>query len=190
MILFALVNGTTHHLLSAHSEVRLPMPDSPQDRPLLDILVLTFPRRGDADLSASLLNTTLATFVPHVETDRIGLSVFTHAKDHEGMARVERDYRDIEGVEFYTDEDEHEEDEWGHYLHLSEAFRWVNREGRDESVGGGGDGRRRAEWIMLVEDDFPVCPGGWEVVETVMNRLETSRQRGIVRSGFVGTGGR
>jgi len=117
--------------------------------------------------------------------------VFTHAKVHEAMGRVEQEYemKGTPGVRFYADADDHDEDEWGHYLHLSEAFKWVGR-GRPETANGGG-GLKPAEWIMLVEDDFPVCPGGWEVIETVMNRLETSRIRDdIIRSGFIGTGGR
>ncbi|KAJ7590941.1 hypothetical protein C8J56DRAFT_934270 [Mycena floridula] len=67
--------------------------------------------------------------------------------------------------------------------HYIQAFRWVSQK------------RAPAEWILLVEDDFPLCHGkiGWDAVSRVMSILESSRIPGEdtpdKRAGFVGTGG-
>jgi hypothetical protein len=210
-----------HHLLVTHYPPHsqyLPLPTPPSHitteptRPLLEILILSYPRPPSTEVSERLLTTTLDTFVPHTKKGWVGISVFTHSRDHAAMERVREAYsneiplRGLEqpgsgisdrknastiGVEedvdltFYVDEDDHPDDDQGHYLHLSEAFRWISH--RSEPHHGGKLG---PEWIMLVEDDFPVCPGGWGAIETVVNKLERSRRRGVVRSGFVGTGGR
>jgi hypothetical protein len=210
-----------HHLLVTHHPPHLqylPLPPPPSHqttteptRPLLEILILSYPRPPSTEVSERLLTATLDTFVPHTKKGWVGISVFTHSRDHAAMERVREAYsnknhygldnpgdsssnrKNASGVEvegdmdltFYVDEDDHPDDDQGHYLHLSEAFRWISH--RSESHHGETIG---SEWIMLVEDDFPVCPGGWGAIETVVNKLEKSRRRGVVRSGFVGTGGR
>jgi hypothetical protein len=207
-----------HHLLVTHYPPHsqyLPLPPPPSHqttteptRPLLEILILSYPRPPSTEVSERLLTATLDTFVPHTKKGWVGISVFTHSRDHAAMERVRAAYSsknyyhgldnpgdsssnqknasEVEvDVTFYVDEDDHPDDDQGHYLHLSEAFRWISQ--RSEAHHGG---RMGPEWIMLVEDDFPVCPGGWGAIETVVNKLERSRRRGVVRSGFVGTGGR
>ncbi|KAG9310843.1 hypothetical protein JVU11DRAFT_8697 [Chiua virens] len=85
---------------------------------------------------------------------------------------------------FYADQDTHPDASQGQYLHLAEVFRWlVKRDGA------------RAEWVMLVEDDFPVCgEWGWQGIVRVMHALKQghdtpSPETTKVWGGFVGTGG-
>jgi len=151
---------------------RLPFPKSSSLTPILNVLFLSFPRPQGVEISEQLLTTTLDSYTPHLSKD-LTLSVFTHSDSHTALDRVQKLYPKIN---FFTDRDSHPEDVDGHYLHLAEAFRWA-----EESP---------AEWTMLVEDDFPICPGGWEVISTAMNMLESDRQKGIIRSAFIGTGGR
>lgn len=123
----------------------------------------------------------------------------------DGDDKGESESRGEEFVEFFMDRDRHEADKEGHYLHLAEAFRWILEKDQDYSLlrrvnEERGDAvpsmkqRGAAEWIMLVEDDFPVCgEAGWKVVETVLSVLEDTRVKSggkDVKSGFVGTGGR
>lgn len=154
------------------SPTRLPFPDSVGPNPLLHVLFLSFPRPPSVEISQTLLTTTLDSFTPHMSGD-LSISVFTHATSHPALENVRADYPD---VEFFVDRDSHPDDNNDQYLHLAEAFRWA--EGNP------------AEWVMLVEDDFPICPGGWDVIATTMNMLERDRKNGIVRAGFIGTGGR
>lgn len=139
----------------------------------LDIMLLSFPRPGDSD---TILRTTVASYAPHLSAN-VTLSGFTHAPDHAAFRALA-----AEGLAFHVDEDAHPDDEWGHYLHLAEAFRWA---GARAGPGAGA----RAEWVMLAEDDFPLCAGGWAVLSTVVAQLERERAAGRMRAGFVGTGG-
>ncbi|KAH8831191.1 hypothetical protein DL96DRAFT_1459763 [Flagelloscypha sp. PMI_526] len=92
-------------------------------------------------------------------------------------------------MEFWQDHDQEthvgEGVEEGQYLHVAEALRYeIERKAEN----------RRAEWILLSEDDFPLCEyggrQGWDVVKEVVRVLERDRTKhGDVRSGFVGTGG-
>lgn len=83
------------------------------------------------------------------------------------------------------DEDHHDDSADGQYLHMAEALRWE----MEKPAAG------RGEWVMLVEDDFPICYGerGWDVVRRIMKILEDSRatEKSLprIRAGFVGTGG-
>jgi hypothetical protein len=189
---------------------RLPYPSGTR----LDIIILSYPRPPSIETSMDLLDETLGSFVRSANTlanstEDVGISVFTHSKEHEAMDRVKEKYETMwvgegEGVwngglrvGWKVDRDVHEEDQDGHFLHLAEAFRYAlelgqergqgqDRFGEEEEVHDPNEG-----WILLVEDDFPVCPGGWQVVETVMNRLVWwKEERGAILSGFIGTGGR
>ena len=154
---------------------------------LLDILVLTYPRPPNTDVSAQVLNTTITSYLPFLSND-ITLAVFTHAADHPAFDRVRDSYILDDGsppsvganahLTFYQDLDGHPKDQSGHFLHLAEAFRWAEE-------------HRRAEWIMLIEDDFPVCDKGWRYIAQVVVQLESDKnQSGRIRYGWVGTGGR
>jgi hypothetical protein len=166
--------------------LRLPLPPAPSFNPILDILILSFPRPTGVDHSAQLFNTTIKSFLPYLAPEHVVLSGFTHASNHPAFNLVAEYYTGIEGITFYMDTDSHPDDIDGHYLHLSEAFRWAEAKPRG------------AEWFMLVEDDFPICHStrGWEVITTVVNLLESKRLQGWnqgvpnVKSGFIGTGGR
>jgi len=161
-----------YHLMSPS---RLPLPT--RSEPLLDILMLSFPRPVSIEDSINIINTTVQSFVPFL-SPAVSLSLFTHAPDHEGLRVVQAH---TPQVSLHVDRDTHPDDIDGHYLHLAEAFRWMVE-----------DATKRGEWIMLVEDDFPICHGskGWDVITTVVARLEVDRVEGNIRSGFVGTGGR
>lgn len=164
------------------------LPPIPTDGPvLLDILVLTYPRPPNTDVSAQVLNTTITSYLPFLSND-ITLAVFTHAADHPAFDRVRDSYILDDGspssvganvhLTFYQDLDGHPKDQSGHFLHLAEAFRWAEEQ-------------KGAEWIMLVEDDFPVCDNGWRYIAQVVEQLESDRrQSGRIRYGWVGTGGR
>lgn len=133
----------------------------------LDVMLLSFPRPGNSSL---ILQKTVDSYTPYVNAN-ITLAGFTHAPNHAAFRALAE-----QGYNFHIDEDEHEADEWGHYLHLAEAFRWA-------------EGSLSGEWLMLAEDDFPLCPGAWAVLSTVMAELEAERAAGRVRAGFVGSGG-
>ena len=152
---------------------RLPYPTGTT----MDIMILTYPRPVDTSISVQLLSKTLDSFLPHT-SHSMSISVFTHSHSHPAFQQLASDpqYR---AVTFYADKDEHPADTQGQSLHLAEAFRWWSENKAAER-----------EWVMLNEDDFPVCEGGWEVIGTVMNVLELDRAKGNIRSGFIGTGGR
>ncbi|KAF9022270.1 hypothetical protein BDZ89DRAFT_1070797 [Hymenopellis radicata] len=127
----------------------------------LDIVILSFPRPGpDSD---SFLSTTIASFVPHI-SENISLSVFTHANGFAAFTAAQSTFSDV--VTFHADADQHPVEQWGQYLHLAEALKWA-----------------KGEWVMLIEDDFPLCPGGWGAIELVMAGMRPGQ------AGFVGTGG-
>lgn len=110
------------------------------------------------------------------------MSVFTHSSNHPAFDHTRHIFSDS-NINFYVDRDSHPDYVSGQYLHLAEAFRWVVEKSP------------KAEWVMLVEDDFPICQGdrGWNSVRQVMQVLENSRQKGnpipTKQGGFVGTGG-
>lgn len=134
------------------------------------------------------MKTTIDSYLPLLGAD-VHLSVFTHAKEHSAFHRLEQQY--TSNLTFYADRGSHPESEDGHYLHVAEAFRWVS-ESRPNLD--------RAEWIMLIEDDFPICAGetGKNALRKVLTLLEASRphpNRNDLhpqprrRAGFIGTGG-
>lgn len=125
--------------------LRLPLPPAPSFNPILDILILSFPRPTGVEHSAQLFNTTIKSFLPYLAPEQVVLSGFTHASNHPAFNLVAEYYTGIEGITFHVDTDSHPDDIDGHYLHLSEAFRWAEAKPRG------------AEWFMLVEDGFPIC---------------------------------
>ncbi|KAG6857452.1 hypothetical protein H0H87_003519 [Tephrocybe sp. NHM501043] len=148
--------------------------------PLLDIIVLSFPR-PDIEASMKIMATTINSYLPHVNSN-VTLSVFTHSTSHTAFIDIRKLFASA-NITFYTDADEHPDYWSGQYLHIAEAFRWaVERP-------------THAEWVMLVEDDFPLCGGdrGWDALKRVMQILEarSSSQGNTNRQGgFIGTGGR
>lgn len=145
-----------------HPPLRHPFPAG-----TLDVLILSFPRPANGDI---ILQQTVDSYQPFLN-ENITLNGFTHAPNHAAFVEFKK-----KGYNFHVDEDQHADDQWGHYLHLAEAFRWA-----ENSLNG--------EWLMLAEDDFPLCPGAWDVISTVIAELESERQLGRVRAGFIGTGG-
>jgi len=139
--------------------------------------MLSFPRPVAIEDSINIINTTVQSFVPFL-SPAVTLSLFTHAPDHEALRLVQQH---TPQVSLQVDTDTHPDDMDGQYLHLAEAFRWILE-----------DDTKHGEWVMLVEDDFPICyeSKGWDVITTVVAKLETNRLEGNIRSGFVGTGGR
>jgi hypothetical protein len=175
------------HLLVTPSTRAASMPPSPfPTTPLLDILILSFPRPK----AALILNMTVTSFLPHLSRN-VRLSAFTHSLQHPAFEAMQKAYKDTD-VTFYVDRDSHPDSAQGQYLHLAEAFRWQHEK------------PQKAEWVMLIEDDFPVCGGqkGWNAIVEVMDILESGRveeeRDGRIekskiperRAGFVGTGGR
>jgi hypothetical protein len=153
------------------------IPLSSTQEPLLDILLLSFPRPVPIETSVQIIETTVNSFIPYL-SPAVTLSMFTHASDHQALKTV---HDRTPHTSLHVDLDTHPGDTDGHYLHLAEAFRWMME-----------DETKLGEWVMLVEDDFPVCHGsrGWDVITTVVAELEKDRLGGNIRSGFIGTGGR
>ncbi|KAJ7767643.1 hypothetical protein B0H16DRAFT_334518 [Mycena metata] len=145
--------------------------------PLLHILVVSYPRPHD-NPESPILNTTLMSFLPLTASPGIAISVFTHAAAgaHPSFEWAKARFP---AVEFYADADHHPEASWGQHLHVAEALRWASS-------------TRQAEWVMLLEDDFPLCgPQARVDLARVMQELEGGRRLDYLerRGGFVGTGG-
>ncbi|KAF5383759.1 hypothetical protein D9615_003508 [Tricholomella constricta] len=157
------------------------MPPAPSaGSPLLEVLILSFPR-PNVSASTAIMTSTINSFIPHLSSDVV-LSVFTHSISHKAFDNVRTVFAST-NVTFYVDTDSHPDSVSGQYLHIAEAFRWST----EQSV--------KAEWVMLVEDDFPICGGerGWDAVRRVMQILESTRSPSTKalnrQGGFVGTGG-
>jgi hypothetical protein len=155
--------------------------------PLLEILILSHPRPRDVSMP-SILSRTIASYEPLLDFPSISISVFTQTPSHPSFTRAAQDFAG-KRVRFHSQQGPHPSLVDGQYLHTAEAFRWVMYNRTLDQV---------PEWVMLVEDDFPVC-GEWgrEGIRMVMGRLESGRsslegQGEVLRSlaGFVGTGGR
>ncbi|KAI3601674.1 hypothetical protein WG66_009040 [Moniliophthora roreri] len=164
------------------SITHLPAQPTPLPSTSLDILILSYPRPGNVSVIENTIQTTIHSFLP-LDQEKVTINVFTHSTQHPAFTNVQSTYLDVNpNVQFYVDTDSHPADEYeaGQYLHLAEALRYLKEKAQV------------AEWIMIVEDDFPLCPGwGEDVLGRVMWILEMSRQDGIgSRAGFVGTGGR
>ncbi|KAG8215390.1 hypothetical protein J3R82DRAFT_8991 [Butyriboletus roseoflavus] len=132
----------------------------------------------------SILSQTIVSYLPYVSPST-AFSVFTHARlsTHPSFTDAQQRFKDAP-VTFYADGDTHPDAYEGQYLHLTEAFRWIVEKGA-----------MSAEWVMLVEDDFPICGElGWQGVLRVMQALEQghnipSPETTKMWGGFVGTGG-
>jgi hypothetical protein len=183
LILFIPLTSTVSSWISQTKQVSIPGSPFPPAR-LLDIIVLSFPR-PDVTAATKILTVTLETYTPLL-TSAVSLAAFTHAENHPAYDRV----RELMGgssqsIVFYKDTDTHPDAKSGQYLHLAEAFRWQLERGSDQ-----------AEWVMLVEDDFPLCgeEAGRNALRTVMKLLEDGRQGKSAipdrRGAFIGTGGR
>ncbi|KAJ7040029.1 hypothetical protein C8F04DRAFT_1084493 [Mycena alexandri] len=145
--------------------------------PLLHILVLSYPRPHD-NPESPILNTTLMSFLPLTVVPGITISVFTHAavETHPSFEWAKARFPE---VEFYADADQHPDASSGQHLHVAEALRWASS-------------TRQAEWVMLLEDDFPLCGvRGRLDLARVMQKLERGRRLDYLerRGAFVGTGG-
>ncbi|RXW20613.1 hypothetical protein EST38_g5221 [Candolleomyces aberdarensis] len=161
----------------------MPPPPSPPS-PLLEILVLTYPR-SDLEANLKIMQTTIQSYLPLLGNDT-HLSIFTHATEHRAFERLQQTFSDST-ITFFADNDTHPDAYEGHYLHLAEAFRWVS---------GPRPNLPQAEWVMLIEDDFPLCAGhvGRDALRRVLTILEASRPSPDSpvprrRGGFIGTGG-
>lgn len=163
-----------------------PMPTSPSSsNPLLDIMILTYPRPNTV-AHAAIMKATIDTYLPTLN-DQIRLSVYTQAKEHRALEEVLKIIPN-NNISHYVNQNTYIGAVDGHYLHLSEAFRWISERRPDHEV---------AEWVMLVEDDFPLCAGdvGEDALRQVLTILEASRPTGDAlalprrRGGFIGTGG-
>jgi hypothetical protein len=173
--------------LTSPPALQMPAP-SKDGAPFLEIILLSYPRPNNTPSSPiqhSILSQTIASYLPYVSSST-ALSVFTHAKlyTHPSFTDAQQRFKD-EPVTFYADQDTHPDAYEGQYLHLTEAFRWIVERGA-----------MRPEWVMLVEDDFPICgEWGWQGVLRVMQALERGHNTpspGTTKiwGGFVGTGGR
>ncbi|TFK23373.1 hypothetical protein FA15DRAFT_642618 [Coprinopsis marcescibilis] len=168
----------------------IPMPVSPfPSKPLLEILMLSYPR-NDVPLHTSIIKTTLDSYLPFLNSSA-RLSVYTQSTTHRAMEDVRRLFSTSHpNITFHVNSDKYPDANDGQYLHLSEAFGWV-ASGRPD--------KEPAEWVMLIEDDFPMCGGeaGLNGLREVLKLLEASREvdkdgRTTTprrRAAWVGTGG-
>ena len=167
----------------------LQMPSPSADGiPTLEIILLSYPRPNDIPPSPdhhSILSQAISSYLPYVSPSTV-LSVFTHAapSTHPSFSHAQHQFKDAP-ITFYADLDTHPDMHPGQYLHLAEAFRWASEKGA-----------WGAEWVMVVEDDFPICgEWGWHGVLDVMQTLRRghaspSPTHTKLWGGFVGTGGR
>ena len=187
LLFFIPLPGILSTFLIRPPSLQMPFP-SRDGAPFLEILLLSYPRPNDAPPSPdqhTILSQTIASYLPYVSSST-ALSVFTHAKPstHPAFTDAQRQFSDVP-VTFYADQDTHPDAYEGQYLHLTEAFRWIADRG---AMG--------PEWVMLVEDDFPICSEwGWQGVLRVMQAVQRghdtpSPETTKMWGGFVGTGGR
>lgn len=187
LLVFLPLPSNISAFLTSPPTIQMPSP-SKDDAPFLEILLLSYPRSNDTPSSPdqnSILSQTIASYLPYVSSST-ALSVFTHANPftHPSFTDAQQRFKDTP-VTFYAAEDTHPDAYEGQYLHLAEAFRWIVEKGA-----------MSAEWVMLVEDDFPICgEWGWQGVLRVMQELERghhtpSPETTKMWGGFVGTGGR
>ena len=187
LLVFVLLSSILSTCLTNPPTLQTPSP-SKSGAPFLEILLLSYPRPNDILFSPdqhSILSQTIASYLPYVSSS-IALSVFTHARPstHPSFTYAQQQFNDA-SVTFYADQDIHPDVHEGQYLHVAEAFRWVVERGA-----------MSPEWVMLVEDDFPICgEGGWQGVLRVMDALQQghntpSSETTKIWGGFVGTGGR
>ncbi|KAL0573839.1 hypothetical protein V5O48_008103 [Marasmius crinis-equi] len=177
-----------------------PLPPPPrasaEQRNLLEIVMLSYPRPGDLAVAEDIITTTIGSYKPLLHPrnteGQVALSVFTHAPYHPAFDHV-RDQETNKDIAFYADRDGHSLDDYdvGQYLHLAEAFKWVASDRRERSW-------KRPEWVMVVEDDFPFCADGTEILKRAMWLLELGRKQASetlgelevgTRAAFIGTGG-
>ncbi|CEH15427.1 hypothetical protein CBOM_03740 [Ceraceosorus bombacis] len=177
-LLLVIVATKTSGWLPNLSQLGSPPPSA---RPLLDIVLLTSPRpRDEKGIAPMLINTTDSFFgaISPAASPLIAprVSVFTHfsSKEHPAFdvakAHFDAHPRPELGeraskVVFYRDSDSHADVRLGHHLHLAELLRWSwEREGS-------------SEWVLVAEDDFPVCGDwGWRGIEGVIAELELQRR--------------
>lgn len=173
MLLLLLIPGHVA-LAKMFSNKTLQMPTTPHGtEPFLEILILSYPRPGDTASLDTLLSQTIFSYLPYADSD-MAISVFTHATEHVSFTHAKEHFSKTP-ITFYTDMDIHADSYPSQHLHVAEAFRWASEKPSP------------AEWVMLVEDDFPLCgEWGWQGILAVMSKLQHDGKYG----GFVGTGGR
>ncbi|KAK1224960.1 hypothetical protein PQX77_012109 [Marasmius sp. AFHP31] len=177
------------------------LPPSPsrvsnEQRNLLEVVMLSYPRPGNVSLAEEIITTSINSYKPLLDPGyaegTIVLSVFTHASSHLAFQRAREKETDPH-IQFYIDQDYHSIDDYdlGQYLHLAEAFKWIAAGRREGSW-------KHAEWIMIVEDDFPLCQNGADILKRTMWLLELGKKQALkasseaevgTRSAFIGTGG-
>ncbi|KAL0067982.1 hypothetical protein AAF712_004885 [Marasmius tenuissimus] len=160
--------------------------------------MLSYPRPGNVLLAEEIITASIDSYKPLLNPGytegTIVLSVFTHASNHAAFQRA-REKENDPHIQFYVDQDYHSMDDYdlGQYLHLAEAFKWIAAGHREGSW-------KHAEWIMIVEDDFPLCENGADILKRTMWLLELGRKQALeasgevevevgTRSAFIGTGG-
>ena len=187
ILVFIPLPGILSASLTSPPALEMPPPSKDGAR-FLEIVLLSYPRPNDTPSfpdQHSILSQTIASYLPYVSSST-ALSVFTHARSftHPSFTDAQERFKD-EPVTFYADQDTHPDAYEGQHLHLAEAFRWVVEKGA-----------MIPEWVMLVEDDFPICgEWGWQGLLRVMQELERghntpSPETTKIWGGFVGTGGR
>ncbi|TFK19475.1 hypothetical protein FA15DRAFT_674411 [Coprinopsis marcescibilis] len=163
-----------------------PMPISPfAHKPLLEVLVLSYPR-SNIKKHTSIMKTTIDSYLPLLQEGAL-LSVYTQAKKHKAMEDVKPFYTSYNNITFHTNTKEYPGHRDGHYLHLAEALGWAAEKR---------PGHEPTEWVLLIEDDFPLCGGeeGRNGLREVLRVLESSRWPSHTdvprrRGGWIGTGG-
>ncbi|KAI6143467.1 hypothetical protein BKA82DRAFT_4186247 [Pisolithus tinctorius] len=124
-----------------------------------------------------VLSRTISSYLPYVNnSSTTSLSVFTHARQahHPSFELAKKEFRDtpVRGSVFAL------------------LQRHSGGETDDTSPN---PPAKPAEWVMLVEDDFPLCgEWGWSGIVGVMRMLESKRTPSASMGrwgGFVGTGG-
>ncbi|KAK7451750.1 hypothetical protein VKT23_012429 [Stygiomarasmius scandens] len=226
-----LVVGLINSISGSSDYQFTPLPPSADSNiPLLEVLILSYPRPVSEEKLLTVedvLENTIQSYIPLLDSEDTGytnehvrISVFTQAKEHPVFDRV-RDRHNKMGskVEFHNGwtTGANGDYEQGQYLHLAKAFEWVGSGSTSDSTVT--VRKSQAEWILLAEDDFPLCDwhsyrqhadrekemklghfgSGIDILSRMMWILEGGRRAAIeendgnkmvgTRTGFIGTGG-
>ncbi|KAK7040374.1 hypothetical protein VNI00_009847 [Paramarasmius palmivorus] len=172
LLVIYLLTSLVTYLTRTHGATPLP-PDA-----LLDILILTFPRPGDTKTHTSIIQSTLDSFA---SINNVNVYVYTHApsSSHAALEALPALYPQVEftsAPHVLPDAGKYVD---AQHLHLASALGWY-KQNREKKVKG--------RWLMLMEDDFPLCPGyGADVLGRTMWILEGNTA--VWKGAWIGTGG-
>lgn len=172
----ALLAATTIlHFFSTAPSTHLP----PQND-ILSVIVLTAPR------PLPTLEATLTSYIPLI-SQQITLTAYTRSDSLDAaFSRASKVFSNGSHLIPFIHHERAPGDSADLYSDAAGLLTWAYR-------------KKSSEWTMIVEDDFPLCPGprGADAIRAVLSTLESRRKKNESRgahwawprAGWVGTGG-